>query len=223
MSSKSPSPPRRRLPLLATAPAAAAVPGERADAARNRAAILAAARRLLATRPMRDIAMDDLAREASVGKGTLYRRFTDRTSLCLALLDENERELQERVLGHFGLPEATPVGERLGVLLDALLAFALANAELLREAEASDRAGLLDTAVYRWRRVAIVRLAERARAEGLPCPVEAELAADVLLVFFGGEPLARAQRRAGTPSVLREQLFALAGALFPFVVAPPTG
>ena len=39
--------------------------------------------------------MDDVAAEAGVGKGTLYRRFGDRSSLLRALIDEPERDFQE--------------------------------------------------------------------------------------------------------------------------------
>ena len=55
---------------------------ERADAARNRQTILDAADELfaLADAPA-SVSMDDIARVAGVGKGTLFRRFGDRTNL----------------------------------------------------------------------------------------------------------------------------------------------
>jgi AcrR family transcriptional regulator len=83
--------PRRLLIVGQSAPEAAR---ERADAARNRERILTAARRLLGRRPIHEICMDEVAREAGVGKGTVYRRFADRSSLCHALLDDSERTLQ---------------------------------------------------------------------------------------------------------------------------------
>src|SRR6185437_6944321 len=63
-------------------------PPERADAARNRARILAAAAELVAQRGIEHVSMDDVAKAACVGTGTLYRRFGDRAGLALALLDE---------------------------------------------------------------------------------------------------------------------------------------
>ncbi|PTA43157.1 TetR/AcrR family transcriptional regulator [Micromonospora sp. RP3T] len=58
----------------------------RADAVRNREAVLAAADRLFAaaTDPER-ISMDDVAAAAGVGKGTLFRHFGDREGLVRAL------------------------------------------------------------------------------------------------------------------------------------------
>src|SRR5438874_797892 len=71
---------------------------ERADAARNRRKILEAAQALFAERGVDQVSMDDVARAAQVGKGTLYRRFGDRASLAFALLDERERALQEWII-----------------------------------------------------------------------------------------------------------------------------
>ena len=71
---------------------------ERSDAARNRELILAAARRLFEEEGPAAVSMDRVAEEAGVGKGTLYRRFGDRSGLALALLDARERELQEELI-----------------------------------------------------------------------------------------------------------------------------
>ena len=58
-------------------------PPERADAARNRGKVLAAAERLFAERGPSRVSMDAVAAEAGVGKGTLFRRFGDRAGLAL--------------------------------------------------------------------------------------------------------------------------------------------
>jgi polyketide synthase 12 len=42
--------------------------------------------------------MDGLAERAGVGKGTVFRRFGSRAGMFQALLDDDEREFQERVL-----------------------------------------------------------------------------------------------------------------------------
>lgn len=94
----------------------------RADAARNQEKVLAAAARLFATRGAPDVTMDDIAKAAGVGRGTLYRRFPDRASIAVALLDAHERDLQYRLMhGPPPLgPGASPV-ERLTAFYDAML------------------------------------------------------------------------------------------------------
>jgi AcrR family transcriptional regulator len=71
---------------------------ERADAARNRARILAAAAALVAERGIEHVSMDDVAKAACVGTGTLYRRFGDRAGLALALLDDHTRAFQDALI-----------------------------------------------------------------------------------------------------------------------------
>ena len=76
-------------------PSRAKPPRERADAARNRARVLAAAERLFTERGGREVTMERIAADAGVGKGTLYRRYPDVASIAQALLDEHERALQD--------------------------------------------------------------------------------------------------------------------------------
>ncbi|MDO8212943.1 TetR/AcrR family transcriptional regulator [Conexibacter sp. CPCC 206217] len=59
----------------------------RADAARNRAKILDAARDAFA-QDGRDAQMDDVARRAGVGVGTVYRHFPTKESLALAIVEQ---------------------------------------------------------------------------------------------------------------------------------------
>lgn len=56
----------------------------RADARRNRDLILVAAREIFAERGA-EVPMEEIARRASVGVGTLYRRFVDREALIRAV------------------------------------------------------------------------------------------------------------------------------------------
>jgi len=95
----------------------AAAPLERGDAARNRALLLDAARRLIAERGADAVSMDDIAAAAGVGKGTVFRRFGSRAGLMMVLLDEDERASQQAFL--FGPPPLGPDAPPL----DRLLAF----------------------------------------------------------------------------------------------------
>ncbi|ABK68864.1 MULTISPECIES: TetR/AcrR family transcriptional regulator [Mycobacterium avium complex (MAC)] len=90
---------------------------ERGDAARNRALLLDAARRLVAERGADAVTMDDVAAAAGVGKGTLFRRFGSRAGLMMVLLDEDERAIQQAFL--FGPPPLGPDAPPL----DRLVAF----------------------------------------------------------------------------------------------------
>lgn len=110
------APPRRLLPVAGREPA------ERADAARNRQRILAAAQRILAASGCEGLSMEAVAREADVGVGTCYRRFGDRSKLAYALLDARERELQETLLaGPPPLGPGAPPHERIRAFLHALV------------------------------------------------------------------------------------------------------
>lgn len=71
---------------------------ERADAARNRQLLLAAAKNLIDNHGAAAVTMDAVAREAGVGKGTVFRRFGSRTGLMLALLDHSESQIQQAYL-----------------------------------------------------------------------------------------------------------------------------
>jgi AcrR family transcriptional regulator len=66
----------------------------RADARRNRDQILVAAREIFAERGA-DVPMEEIARRASVGVGTLYRRFADREALILAVFHDTYQAVAE--------------------------------------------------------------------------------------------------------------------------------
>lgn len=83
-------------------PSAPAARPLRADAERNRERILRAADDLFTRRGL-DVGLDEIARHAQVGVGTVYRRFRDRNELIAALLDDRIdriRDLAERAAAH---------------------------------------------------------------------------------------------------------------------------
>jgi AcrR family transcriptional regulator len=94
---------------------------ERADAARNRVRVLDAAARLFAANGPGGVSMQDIAKAAGVGKGTLYRRYPDIASIAVALLDDHERALQEKMLrGAPPLGPGAPPAERLAAFYEAM-------------------------------------------------------------------------------------------------------
>lgn len=102
----------------------------RADAARNRARLLEAAARLIAEHGVAGVTMEAVAAAARVGKGTVFRRFGDRTGLLTALLDHSDRQLQADFMG--GPPPLGPGAPPV----DRLRAFGVAV--LYRSAERLD-------------------------------------------------------------------------------------
>ena len=68
----------------------------RADARRNRERILTAARALFAS-DAPEVQMDDIARRAGVGVGTVYRHFPDKEALMGELVRERFRYFNERL------------------------------------------------------------------------------------------------------------------------------
>lgn len=77
----------------------------RADAERNRLRILQVARELFATRGL-DVSLDEVAADAGVGVGTVYRRFTDKDGLIEALFEDKIAQLA--AIAHAGLGHEDP-------------------------------------------------------------------------------------------------------------------
>ncbi|WP_248960167.1 TetR/AcrR family transcriptional regulator [Sphaerisporangium perillae] len=129
---ESPSTPATRALL----PLANDRPQERADAARNRARLLEAASRLVAEHGAEHVTMEAVAAAASVGKGTVFRRFGDRVGLMRALLDHAEREYQETFLsGPPPLGPGAPAVRRLEAFGVATLRHVTKYIDLYLEAE----------------------------------------------------------------------------------------
>jgi AcrR family transcriptional regulator len=178
---------------------------ERADAEKNRARILDAARKLMKKRPLDELCMDELAALAGVGKGTLYRRFEDKCALLHALLDDSERALQDDVQQSFGLRGVSP-DDALLVLLDKLFGFVVDHAQILAAAEASARGNArFESAPYAWRHAVISR---RIAQAGIARGEAAAHVADMLLSTMSGEVVARALTTQPAPAV-RAQASAL--------------
>ncbi|MGW4227780.1 TetR/AcrR family transcriptional regulator [Streptomyces sp. NPDC004980] len=125
---------------------------ERADALRNREAVLAAADDLFARSPSpRGVSMDDVAAAAGVGKGTLFRRFGDRTGLVRALYESRIQPLREAVeSGPPPLGPSTPPHERVPGLLDAVLRFKLHNRHLALALEDAGSGSPYQAEHYTW-------------------------------------------------------------------------
>jgi len=197
---------------------------ERADAARNRRAILAATEELLATRRPQDISMEQVAAAAGVGKGTVFHRFGNRTGLMHALMVERAQALEEAVTT--GPPPLGPGAtdrDRLLAFLDAIIEVVGRNKSLLAElaySAAPDPPPEKTTArhrddhpVYRFWHGHISGLIAALRPGA-----DAEMTAHLLLGSLHSEPIL-AQLAAEGPTRLTAAMRALALA----AVGPPSG
>jgi AcrR family transcriptional regulator len=182
---------------------------ERADAARNRRKVLAAAEELFAARGVAAVSMDDVAAAAGVGKGTLYRRFGDKSGLAAALLDEREAQLQQDML--YGLPPLGPGGEpvdRLAAFVEAYLGFVITHLDLVAMSQTASPGARLRIGSHRlWVSHCQMLLTET----GAPDP---DVRADVLLAALTAEQVrhwTRTEQRG--PGALQDSLVRLARAL----------
>jgi AcrR family transcriptional regulator len=138
---------------------------ERADARRNRERILCEAARLFAARGVANVSMDDVAAAAGVGKGTLYRRFQDRGQLLRALVEEPERDLQDRMIrGEPPLGPGAPVRDRVHAFGTEYLAFLDAHGDFILGSETDMRR--YTGGPYRFYRMHLGVLLREALGEG---------------------------------------------------------
>lgn len=159
------------------------------------------ARRLVAERGIGALTMDELAQAARVGKGTLYRAFGSRAGLAEALVDEAERELQERILtGPPPLGYGPGPAERLGAFVDAYLAFLSDNDELVLETERPGEGARFHTGAYGFWHAHIAAL---LREEGTD---DGGLRAHVVLATLAAELHAHLRSQGYEPDRIRSAI-----------------
>lgn len=153
--------------------------------------------------------MQAVAKEAGVGVGTLYRSFTDKAGLAMALLDERERQFQELMMS--GPPPLGPGAEPI----DRLSAFVVGYVELVADQlelvllsqTAAPSARFRSGAHALWR----THCRHLLRSAGASAP---EIRADILLAAMSGEMIEHwlNEQRRGLSEITHE-LTSLANAL----------
>jgi AcrR family transcriptional regulator len=168
----------------------------RADAARNRVAVLEAAEHLVATRGADAVTMDEIAHAAGVGKGTLFRHFEDRCGLMRALLDERERSFQEDFIrGPAPLGPGAPARERLVAFGERMLDHIEIQGDLIAAAENGAPGERLRHSVYAAYHVHVSELVAAAGSH-----LDARYTADVLLGALNAELVLHQRRVLATPA-----------------------
>ncbi|MET8141934.1 TetR/AcrR family transcriptional regulator [Sphaerisporangium sp. NPDC005288] len=194
---------------------------ERADAARNRRAILRATEELLTRRRPEQITIEQVAAAAGVGKGTVFHRFGNRMGLMVALMQERALALREAVQNDPPpLGPGAPPRERLLAFMDAVVEVAGRNKGLLAalghavsatpKPEETQRRE--DHPVYRFWHGHVSALIAAERPD-----LDAELLAHLLLAGLHSDPVLQLLER-GEAARLAESLRALADAL---LLSPP--
>jgi AcrR family transcriptional regulator len=148
----------------------------RADAVKNRELLLDTAQRLFAQQGVSAVSMSMIAREAGLGKGTLYRHFESKIELCLALLDKNELDLQNRTLKRLRTV-ADPL-DNLRWLLAEIVHYVQTSDDLFFTGGGSGAVVPLDHQVRWWWRQTFIALLKQLNVTG-----DVEFMADVLYVM----------------------------------------
>jgi TetR/AcrR family fatty acid metabolism transcriptional regulator len=164
-------------------PARVAFPTER---------ILDTAGRLFASRRFHEVRMEDIAAEAEVGKGTLYRYFRDKDELFLALLERAAQQLLDRVTAQLAAIQGARA--KLVVIVDTIIAYFDEHTHLL---DLIQRAEVLRGKNMSWQRVRdellklMLRVCEEGRERSEFDLEDAELG--TLLVLAGLRGVLRCQ------------------------------
>jgi AcrR family transcriptional regulator len=169
-------------------PNAPAYPGvdrphrERRDAAEHRQQVLDAASRLFAERGVQVVTMEEIAQAAGVGKGTLYRRYTDKGQLVLALMSPCVARLQDDLDAALGANAAL---DQLDAVLARLVGWIEEHSAqlgvLADQAAGERRSAMLAGPLYQWLHAVVVSLLARADASGEACVDDCVYTADALL------------------------------------------
>jgi AcrR family transcriptional regulator len=180
---------------------------ERADAVRNRRAILAATEDLLTRHRPDEVTIEQVAAAAGVGKGTVFHRFGSRTGLMVALMQQRALGLADAVANDPPpLGPGAPPRERLLAFLTAVVDVVGRNKGLLAALGQAVPPGSHDEdhPVYTFWHNHIGTLIAEQRPD-----LDAPLLADLLLAGLVAEPILRLLERGETER-LKQALHVLA-------------
>jgi AcrR family transcriptional regulator len=149
----------------------------RADALENHALLLETARQLFLELGVDHVSMSAVAEAAGVGKGTLYRHFTNKIALIQALLDAEQRVLQERTFEHLNTHHDPAGGLRW--FLGETYTFVNRNLPLLNIDGMACGVSMLDHPAHIWWRLTIRGLLARLNPR-----LDLDYATDILYVML---------------------------------------
>ncbi len=149
--------------------------------------MLDAAARLFGAQRFHEVRMEDIAAEAAVGKGTLYRYFNDKEELYLALLERASQQLVERLRERTAEPDDSRA--KLEAIVGGIISFFDEQPHLL---DLIQRAEVLSGPNISWQKARdeVVRLMrdvlDEGRRSGAFVVRDPELATTMLLAGLRG-------------------------------------
>lgn len=177
-----------------------AVLPERADAAKNRQRILKAVRKLLGETPFDEIKMQDIAKTAGVGQGTLYRRFASKGELSEALFAEDMVVFRDSAEAYLEANRGVSALERLEWLVASKIRFVDEHLPLFLasfEGAGRERFDCFKKDHHLWMVTAVGSLLREAKARGETRLEDIVFATDALLASFSPPLLAYQRRELG--------------------------
>jgi AcrR family transcriptional regulator len=190
---------------------AAPVRPERRDAALNRQRILDAAIRLFEQHGVEQVSMNQIASEAQLGPGTLYRRYRNKSELCLDLIKDHVDLLFEDMEAYLEQNEAEPPSRRLKEIIRLFIRFREKKAQLLTGVEDSasnppSRPRAHSPIYYELHKLNVKLFDEMAAVE--QTPPDSIFRADMLLAALNSDSyLFQRNVRGLTPETILEQIY----------------
>ncbi|GAC1568365.1 MAG: hypothetical protein NVS3B14_17340 [Ktedonobacteraceae bacterium] len=167
---------------------------ERRDAAEHRQRILEVASRLFSELGVDAVSMHQIARDARIGQGTLYRCYAHKGALCMDLLHESHERFAEEIAALLTAKAASPALERLDSVLAHIVAFLEAQGALLgpiaemgvryalfNEADRSGRFAPRQAPLYYWLHGLLTSLLTEAVERGELASLDIPYTADAIL------------------------------------------
>jgi AcrR family transcriptional regulator len=161
--------------------------------------------------------MNQIAAEAQIGPGTLYRRYRNKSELCLDLMKDNLVLLFEDIEAYLEKHQGASPNERFRGILGLFIRFRENKAQLLTGVEESPSAGRPKSSrsaspLYQELHQLFVKLFDEMAARGQP-RTDSVFRADMLLTSLTSESyLFQRNERGYSPEEIVEQVILIFGA-----------
>ncbi|OKP99548.1 TetR/AcrR family transcriptional regulator [Paenibacillus sp. P46E] len=183
---------------------------ERRDAAENRQRILDASLRLFEQNGVEQVSMNQIAAAAQIGPGTLYRRYKNKSELCLDLMRENIVLHFENIEAYLTQNRTNSPSQRLKGVLDLFIRFREKKSQLLKGVEESAATNRFksrtQSPLYIELHQLLVELFDEMSVTGQPKP-NSVFKADMLLMALSSDSYSfQRDERGYSPEMFLEQI-----------------